>query len=375
MINKTKSFLPLEHLKAQAGLPDVLTMLDGTAVTTPRQWRESRAPELKALFQHYVYGPIVVAPPLDMAWTLVSTDTNFLDGKVTRKELRLSLKRDKEFTLKLTLLVPNNRQGAAPVFVVPHPATIDNPETKPLEIRPLRLIAERGYALATFNVMEVADDVATAAPVRIPVGESEWVQTSTLAAWAWCAFRVIDYLVTDADINPRQIAMTGHSRRGKTSLLAAAFDERIAIVIPNQAGTGGPAPSRKTNPNAETVGQINAKFPHWFNAEYKKFAGHEDRLPFDQHGLIALVAPRPVLLTVGQQDQWADPAGQFDMLKEANAVYRLLGSEGLGCAAIPPMGKLVDSPLGYLIRDCKHCVDEEFWKGYLDFADKHFRRG
>jgi hypothetical protein len=191
-----------------------------------------------------------------------------------------------------------------------------------------------------------------------------------IAAWAWGLQRAVDYLVTDAVLDAERIAVVGHSRNGKAAMVAGAFDERIALVIPLQAGCGGTSPSR--GKIGESVKQINDRFPHWFNAEFKKFNEQPERLPFDQHCLIALCAPRPVLLSNAVEDTWANPAGQFEMLLAADPVYRLLGAGGLGAQQIPETGKLLDSTLGYYIRPGKHSMTGEDWKVFLDFADKQF---
>src|SRR5262249_47270523 len=190
----------------------------------------------------------------------------------------------------------------------------------------------------------------------------------TIAAWAWGVQRLVDYLVTDPDIDAKRIAVVGHSRLGKTALLAAAFDERIALAIPHQAGCGGTAPSRGTV--GESVERINTSFPHWFNANFKKFNGRPERLPFDQHCLAALCAPRPVLFTNAVEDTWANPAGQFEVLKAADPVYRFLGVDGLAAKEMPPPGQLVNSRLGYYIRAGKHSMTRDDWKVFLEFADK-----
>src|SRR5262249_33240092 len=162
-----------------------------------------------------------------------------------------------------------------------------------------------------------------------------------------------------------------HSRLGKTALLAAAFDERIALAIPHQAGCGGTAPSRTKNPKSETVKLINSSFPHWFDGAFKDFNDQVERLPFDQHCLVALVAPLPVLFTNALEDQWANPDGQFDVLKAADPVYRLLGVEGLNADSRPEVGELLPSRLGYFIRPGKHSTTPEDWKVFLDYADKN----
>src|SRR5207244_1581649 len=179
--------------------------------------------------------------------------------------------------------------------------------------------------------------------------------------------RALGYLLTNSDLDKNRIAVVGHSRLCKTALLAAAFDERIALSIPHQAGCGGTAPSR--GKVGESVKQINDRFPHWFNGTFKEFNDKPERLPFDQNCLVALVAPRPVLFSNAKEDQWANPDGQFQVLQAADPVYRLLGAGGLDAKEMPELGKLVDSKLGYYIRPGKHSMTREDWKIFVDFAD------
>ena len=80
----------------------------------------------------------------------------------------------------------------------------------------------------------------------------------------------------------------------------------------------------------------------------------------------------PHFLSNAAEDTWANPEGQFEMLQAADKVYRLLGSEGLAAEKMPPLEKLVDSPLGYYIRPGRHSTTPEDWKIFLDFADRHF---
>ncbi len=167
---------------------------------------------------------------------------------------------------------------------------------------------------------------------------------------------------------------------GKAALLAAAFDERIALAIPHQAGSGGTAPNRTNIKPAgytqvggklpETVKQINDKFPHWFNARFKEFNEMPERLPFDQHCLVALCAPRPVLFTNGREDTWINPAGQFEVMRASAAVYRLLGAGDFNHTELPPNGKLIDGRLGYFLRPGAHSLTPQDWKAFLDYADK-----
>jgi hypothetical protein len=241
---------------------------------------------------------------------------------------------------------------------------------------PLEEIVKRGYAIATFCNTDVDSDRAD-----VSDGVFSWLakkgdrrylsahHRGSIAGWAWGFHRAMDYLVKDKHIDAKRVAAVGHSRNGKTALLATAFDDRIALAIPHQAGCGGTAPSR--GKTGESVKQINDRFPHWFNAEFKKFNERPDKLPFDQNCLLALVAPRPVLFSNAVEDQWANPGGQFEVLKAADPVYRLFKVEGLGSKEMPETGKLLDSRLGYFIRPGKHSMIREDWLVFLAFADKH----
>jgi len=181
--------------------------------------------------------------------------------------------------------------------------------------------------------------------------------------------------VTDADVDSRHICVTGHSRRGKTALLAAALDERIALVVPHQSGTGGMALSRDSQ--QETVERIN-RVPHWFNDTFTQFNDKVDRLPFDQHCVVALVAPRPLLDTEGAQDAWANFPRSLDALKAADPVYKLLGTPGLQGTGLvqdnePIVGPNFGTILQYRLNE-KHTLNRAYWTKILDFADASLKK-
>jgi hypothetical protein len=404
----------MTSLPAQSTMPDPLILLDGRRVSSAAQWRSERRPELQALFQHYMYGNIPKRVPVKAVTRSVHRD--FLDGKATLKLIALETGAGGPM-IDLLLVVPNGRPRPAPVFLAMnfcgnHALTADarvpltrgwlyntckgctnNSATEAArggqaQDWPLARLVERGYALASFCSSDVDSDrkdVSDGIYRWLANGDSAKnnpADRGTIAAWAWGFHRCVDYLVTDADLDPRRIAAVGHSRNGKTALLAAAFDERIALAIPHQAGCGGTAPNRVApamsapqangRPIAETIAVINNSFPHWFNGEFKKFNDAPDRLPFDQNALVALCAPRPVLFSNAQEDQWANPSGQFEVLRAADGVYRFLGVEGLAASTMPPHHKLIDSRLGYYIREGQHSMTADDWEVFMKFADRHF---
>jgi len=232
---------------------------------------------------------------------------------------------------------------------------------------------DRGYAVATYYCGDVEPDRTNATTgIRAFFGLSSSQppprDCGVIMAWAWGLSRAVDYLVTDSDLDSKRIVVVGHSRLGKAAVVASAFDERIALAVPLQAGTGGTAPNR--GKTGESVKAINKRFPHWFNDEYKMFNDEPERLPFDQNALLALIAPRAVLIGCASQDTWSNPAGQFEMLRTADPIYRFLAAGGLDASEMPDVNHLVSSRLGYFIRPGKHSMTKDDWKFILDYSDK-----
>jgi hypothetical protein len=389
---------PVEKLPWQANLPDPLKMMDGTPVKTAKDWYNKRRPELKLLFQHYMYGYLPPRPPMNI--TLVKQDENLFGGKATYKEIKLDLQlpENKIHTIHLALFVPNERTKPSPVFIAANSCgnhtLIDYDGINIIEqpwlhqgckrdyfkrgsrskVWAVENTIDHGYTLATFAVADMDPDKHDwtdgihANYLGAPGDQdSKW---GTIAAWAWGIHRVIDYLETDPDIDNDRICVTGWSRRGKTALFAAAMDERIDLVIPHQSGTGGMALSRM-NPS-ESVARINEKFPHWFNDNFTKFNDAVDRLPIDQHLLIALVAPRPLMDNAGLKDTWASPHLALEAMKAATPVYELLGEKGIvsdGCVK-DTIGNIEMGRLMQYQRDTEHELNIDYWNAMIEFANR-----
>ncbi len=388
-----------DQLPARPDLPDPLVALDGSKITTKDDWTKKRSPELKNLFQHYMYGHFP-AKPANLAFKVERIDPKALGGKATLKEITISYGPPETPKLHLLLVIPNKRTGPAPVFVginfpgnhavladpkirlpetwVPNNKGVKNNKATDegrgaaIDGWSIEQTIDAGYAVATVYAGDIEPDRADKREgvlAHIHSGQPAAHDWGALAAWAWGISRVIDYLETDPDIDMSRVIVFGHSRMGKTALLAAAFDERVALCIPHQAGCGGTGPSRSRNPKAESIKRITTTFPHWFTPTFSKFGDAVEKIPFDQHCLIALMAPRPVLLTNATDDQWANPDGQFDMLVAADPVYQLLGSEGLSAKSRPGVGQLVTSPLGYFIRDGKHSTTPADWRVFVEYSN------
>lgn len=393
-----------DALPEQAALPNPFVMMDGTRVTTAKQWNEKRRPELKHLFEHYMYG---YAPaPVPIASKLETPETEILGGKAILRQLEISYPSlpDNAPRIHLALFLPKG-VATAPVFIAMNkcgnqtvlgdPAIQINPEAylhkdcpgppeslrgKDTEFWCIPYLVERGYGFATFHESDIDPDMNDFTDGIHPYfpdlncpKESRW---GTIAAWAWGIQRCVDYLADARGVDKSRICVTGHSRRGKTALLAGAFDERIALVVPHQSGTGGAALSRDND--QETVERINRVFPHWFNDVYPKFGGHEAKLPIDQHLLMALVAPRPLLDTMGLQDKWANYDSSLQAIRAAAPVWNLLGAKGLvgeGVLTDPQtITKENSGTIQQYRRDTKHTMDQGYWKAILDFADIQLAR-
>jgi hypothetical protein len=392
------SFPSVADLPAKPGIPDPLVMFDGTPVKTKDEWFKKRRPELKALLQHYEYGWL--PKPVKVRGKITYKDTNFFGGKATLKLVAIQLGKKTAPEVHLLMVIPNHRTRPAPIFLgmnfsgnhtvvadtniplstdwIPGkmPFVVNNHATeagrgKEVNTWALEQSIDRGYAVATYYCGDVEMDRTNAEGgvrelIHVPHAPDDW---GTIAAWAWGMQRVTDYLAKDPDVDKHRIALVGHSRFGKATILAGAFDDRIALIIPLQAGTGGTAPCR--GKIGESVKQINDRFQHWFDGVFKEFNTQPDKAPFDQNCLIALCAPRPVLLGGAVSDTWTNPEGAFEMLKAASDVYRLTGAQGLAAAAMPETNILIDSNLGFFMRPGRHSMTALDWKFFLDFADKH----
>lgn len=189
---------------------------------------------------------------------------------------------------------------------------------------------------------------------------------TAISAWAYGYSRLREVAAAFPEVDPAQIWAHGHSRLGKTALWTIAHDDQWAGAVSNCSGCGGAAISRRNY--GESLECIDHVFSWWTTGNCRPYAEHPETLPFDQHTLLALAAPRPVLVTGAREDQWADPMGQFIAVLHAQEAYRLLGRSGLPSTEHPPLGELLMSPSqGYYERYGIHDVTDEDWRNTLRF--------
>ena len=257
-------------LAADLRLPDPLTTTNGSKVTTAEMWRQTRRPEILELFRTHVYGRMPVGRPDGLKFETLELAKGVMDGTATRKQVKISYHGPGgEGAIKLVLFVPEQAKPAPCFLLICNraPTNIDPTRAIKSPFWPAEEIVARGYAAAAFLNADVDPDRHDGFtngvhgifdPPGVKRPPDAW---GTIAAWAWGASRVMDYLVTDPDIDGKRVAVIGHSRGGKTALWAGAEDERFAFVISNDSGCGGAALARRRQPKAETIAAINRSFP------------------------------------------------------------------------------------------------------------------
>lgn len=382
--------------------PTLSLPVSGESVTDAKDWTARAVPGLKQAFQYSVYGFFPDASKTKILSRSV-IDDQAMDGRAVREliEIRVSARFDGEDVdreaFQIDLLRP---AGDTPygVILLQSFCPLDHNHREPavthggpgvscnggplsfimgqvfkrrISHPPVDAFLDRGFAIASIHSRDIIPDNPTAgldalnelAPARAE-SDDRW---GAIAAWAWIYSRMIDALEADQNFDSERIVALGHSRFGKSALLAAAFDSRIDAVIANQSGTGGAALTR--DKEGESVAEITMRYPHWFATVYDNYVGYEHELPVDQHQLLAMIAPRPIFLGNARRDVWSDPAGTFRSARAASEVYDLLGVPGLEQNSpkdFNPAGNIA-----YWLRGGFHGLEEEDWPPILEFLDIH----
>jgi hypothetical protein len=333
----------VDQLPSIKELPDPMVFLDGSKVQSTEDWPRRRA-ELKALIQFYEYGHLPPAPG-NIKEVVINTQKHSTLA-ATERRIKLEMGPNQQLALFVDLTIPD---GAGPFPVIIR-GDLCWGKVKP-EI--MEAVIKRGYILAEFDRTNLATDKKNV-PYALNLAYPDY-DPSALAAWAWGFSRVIDHLQTLDIVDKTKIAATGHSRGGKAVLLAGAMDERIALTVPNNSGCGGAGCYRLQAAKSEDIAAITKNFPFWFSSRFPQFIGQVDKLPFDQHSIKALVAPRALLTTEALGDLWANPSGTQATHLAAKPVFEFLGAP---------------DKIGIYFREGKHEHNLDDWIVLLDFADK-----
>ena len=255
------------------------------------------------------------------------------------------------------------------------PSLIDITTETEQEYWPAAQIVRAGRAAVTFYASDLQPDDAAQYPgplARLFGTKAEDLPGDawgTLDIWAFGMSRVIDLLEQHPQVDAARISAAGFSRGGKASLWCAAQDTRVSGVLVNDSGCSGAAVSR--GKHGETVGSITAAFPHWFCKNYRNYAWKEDTLPFDQHQLVACVAPRLCYVTSGSEDRWSDPDAEWLGAKAASCAWELFGEKPLPDTPPCKDAGYQEGKLGYHRRAGGHDLTRWDWAMFLRFLDLH----
>ncbi|HXY69917.1 MAG TPA: hypothetical protein VEH62_10750 [Gemmatimonadales bacterium] len=372
--------------EARAGtytLPDPLVANDGRPVTNADTWWRVRRPEILELERREVYGRTPERTPA-VRFEVARVDSTRYPGQAVVKYVTGHIDNAAYPAatprIEITLYLPPNVTRPVPVMMVVWGVFFGfGPgDTTKLPDRVAQVLA-RGWAFGTVNTTAIQADNGAGLDRGIiglvgrgrPRKPDDW---GVLAAWSWGMSRALDYLESDPEIDARRAAIEGHSRWGKTALLAGALDPRWAIVWASSSGAMGASLEKRSW--GETIDNVAAPSEyHWMAGNFLKYAGHWADMPVDAHDLMALVAPRPLFITGGTRgDTWVDAHGEFLAGVAADPVYRLLGARGLGTTTMPAADQgLMDGDLAFRMHEGGH-TDMLDWPLFLDWAARYFDR-
>lgn len=396
--------IPVNYDEEKVGnytLPDLLTTADGKRVTDAKTWTKKRRPEILKLVEETQFGKMPPAPKA-MRFDVFDKGTEVFSGKAIRRQVTIYFdKNDTEHKMTLLIYLPAKLKTKVPLllnisFAAPNQTVDDagvrigeiwNREGKkvkadqktPFGKMNVEQFVDAGFGFATVYYGDIEPDFKDGIKFGIrgkylKNGQSqpandEW---GAISAWAWGLSRAMDYFEKDKQIDAKRIAVQGASRLGKTVLWTGISDERFKMVIASISGEGGAAMARRNY--GETVAHITdpTRYFYQFAPNYHSYSKRVNKLPFDAHFLVALVAPRPLLLQTGNTDYWSDPKGEFLAAVEATKVYKLFGETGIETTEMPPPNdtSFLFNKLGYFMHDGGHTVLPEDWKHFIEYMKK-----
>jgi hypothetical protein len=347
---------PAEPAVNKGELPDPFIGLNGGRVAAPGEW-PAQAAAWREMVVDLEYGGLPPRPDAVEVETLCHSAVRRWPGAPRFWSFRVHCRGgERPFSFGAKILFP--------AAAGPFPAIINGDGCWwYLSEDIARRVVESGCALVMFNRTEMAEDLGYAdVPDRQKRSGGLYdvypgLAFGALSAWAWGYHRCLDLLGELPFVDRGRVAVTGHSRGGKTVLLAGATDERIALVNDNASCAAGAAAFRYVGHGGETLNIINS-FPSWFGPGLRPYLGREEAIPFDQHCLLAAIAPRLLLLTYALDDRWSNPEGMVQCAWAAGEVYRFLGVPG---------------NIAFHLRAGAHQHAPEDWEVLLDFIGRHWQ--
>lgn len=358
---------------------DLLTSLSGCPITTTQEWEQFRRPELMMLLEDFLFGGRPCKKAESLTFSVKRQGENWLgsDADFTEVQIRVN-----DIPFDLYLYTPHKAKKPAPCFAVVMyeqlTKEMDLEHTLDCDILPIARVVERGYAVAVMPTYPVAPDWIHKLSYQKGVFQALQPDLSqrtdrswgTISGWAFGISCVMDYLLTDPRIDGNNVAVAGHSRAGKTALWAGATDQRFKLVISNSSGCGGAAYTR----GKKGEHPIDINISDWFCGNYHRYNDREDMMPFDQHMLLAAIAPRALYVKSDALDEWADPDAELKSARLASAAYGLYGLKGLVAEeTIRLMQPYHEGMIAYHRAVGDHHMDRHDWELYMDFADKHLK--
>ncbi len=345
-----KNVYPVDPALNAGALPDPFALSDGSRVQSREAW-SARAAAWRELILDVEYGGMPPPPAAVATETLAHSAVRRWPDTPRLWTYRVTCRGGaRDFSFCVRMLFPSGPG--------PFPAIVNGDGCwSYISDDVAQRVVGSGFALVTFNRTEMAEDLGYEGvpdPTQRKGGLYDVYPGRTfgaLAAWAWGYHRCVDLLYTLPFIDKTRIAVTGHSRGSKTVLIAAATDDRITLVNENAGGTGGGAIYRYLGHGGESLNIVRV-FPSWFGPKLPAYLGREGDMPFDQHCLLAAIAPRPLLLTYALDDRWSNPEGMVQGAWATGEVYRFLGAP---------------ENLAFRLRPGAHAHSAEDWGVFLDF--------
>jgi len=383
-------------------VPELMVSFSGERITTREQWEGVRRPELMNRFLDRMYGRLPSgAEKPEVRFSPEGPDVVMMDGKAVRKRVRIHYSGQFGTNSFVVLAFVPVAKRPVPAFLLicnrKPSENLDPTREKKSGFWPAEEIVARGYAAVAFFNGDVAPETYNPATAFLsgvfPCFERPQDRTDTswgtLRAWAWGASRVMDWICSEPLIDAKRVAVVGHSRGGKTSLLAGATDSRFAMACVNCSGCGGAKLAHVDLPDSEYYSIfLMSRVTYWFCGAFQRYCMNHDRriekidawgkrwalvaedMDFDQHELAALVAPRLLAIASATEDHGAGPVGEFYTARLASPAWELYGLKGLCAAEFPkPMSPIRGGCISYHLREGKHDLTPYDWGVYMDFAE------